>query len=351
MARAPRSSSTVDTMLLVGCGVVALVLTVLPVNMREALAGGLRRTVVAPLVSLQQQAERGRSAFLSREATVSKVDSLALRVAQLSALEHENDRLRAIVGLGARLRTGFVVAEALHSPSLTEEQTLTLTAGSRAGVKPTSPIVAPEGLVGQIKTVDPNVSVGIMWTNPDFRASGMTLDAAASGIVSAHVGGDGPERYLLELRGVAFRQTLKPGTQIVTSGLGGVFPRGIPVGTVLGEIKTAEGWTRTYLLRPAVRPPDVSAVIILIPERNEERLQTVWASPTSADSAARRVAAAGDSIARLAPRPATPDSARPVVAPREGVAGDSARRDSLRRDSARRARPDTTRTGTGVRRP
>src|SRR6476469_8595216 len=74
----------------------ALLATVLPLNLREAIAGGLRRTVVAPLVSLQEQAVRGRSAFLSRDATTSRLDSVALRNMQLATLETANERLRAL---------------------------------------------------------------------------------------------------------------------------------------------------------------------------------------------------------------------------------------------------------------
>ena len=54
MARAVRSGTRVDTALLVACCAMALLATVLPLNLREAIAGGLRRTVVAPLVSLRE---------------------------------------------------------------------------------------------------------------------------------------------------------------------------------------------------------------------------------------------------------------------------------------------------------
>ena len=60
------------------------------------------------------------------------------------------------------------------------------------------------------------------------------------------------------MRGVPFRSTLKPGAVVYSSGLGGIYPRGIPVGVVLGEIKTAEAWARTYLLRPAVNPAEIT---------------------------------------------------------------------------------------------
>jgi rod shape-determining protein MreC len=188
-----------------------------------------------------------------------------------------------------------------------------------------------------VKTVDPGLSLAIMWTHPDFRASATAVDGTASGIVSAHLG-TGPERYLLELRGVAFRDTLRSGTMIVTSGLGGVFPRGIPIGTVLGEVPTTEKWTRTYLLKPAVRPPDVTAVMVLLPEPEPENLETVWTSMASADSAMRRIAAAGDSIARDSAQAAQRRAAAAAAASTP-PATDSARRDSTPRAPARR---DTT---------
>ena len=129
----------------------------------------------------------------------------------------------------------------------------------------------------------------------------MAVDGGAFGIVGAHLGGE-PERYLLEMRGVPMRSKLKPGTLIVSSGLGGTFPRGIPVGTVIAEMKTSELWARTYLLRPAVAPADVSDVMVLLPARTTAGVQTVWKTGLHADSAVKSIVAAGDSLARLAAR-------------------------------------------------
>lgn len=326
MARTARSGTRLDTVLFAVCGAFSLLFAgILPGNVRESFAAGLRRTVVAPLVSLQRRAELSRSAFLTHDAITAQRDSVAVRALGVAEIEGENRQLRALLGLGAKLHWGFVAAEAMHAEDThartpSEDYTLTLTAGSRAGVRPFSPVVAPGGLVGMVRSVDPTMSLAITWADPDFRVSAMTADGSAFGIVQAHLG-TGPERFLLELRGVPFRNTLTPGVLVVSSGWGGVFPRGIPVGTVLGEVKTAEGWARTYLVRPAVPPPEISSVMILQPQRVTAGVESVWASVIAADSAARKVSAAGDSIARLA--------AQEEVAARRAALGTTGATDSL----------------------
>ena len=405
MARATRLSSRVDFLLFVGCVIFALVALVLPLQMRDPLAEVLRRSVVAPLVDLQSNAERWHTAWQQSEERTARLDSAVMRGFNATALQSENDELRKLLGLGARLRTGFVPAEAVHN-AVREDivTTLTLTAGTRAGVKVYSPVVSPEGVVGLVQTADPTISIAILFSHPDFRASAMSGDGTAFGIVYPHLqrglGSNG--EYLLELHNVSFRTTLPAGTMIYTSGLGGTFPRGIPIGSVLRELKTAEGWTRTYLLQPSVNPAKVNSVMVLTTQRSPQRLDNVWQMVARVDSAAHSVASAGDSIVRRAAADsarrvaadsarrgaaAHPDStsarcdssarrdttARPVTAPtvtdsaararaeadsiraraaraaarREAARRDSARRDSIRRDSIRR---DTSTRRDSVRR-
>ena len=316
MARAVRSGTRADMIMVMACAVLAIFLIASPASVRDAVTSVLRRSVLAPLVLLQQRAEKSRTAFLAQDRLTRQRDSVALRALSVPALESENDRLRRLLGLGGRLDWGFVPAEALQGRGVGEEFALTLTAGSRVGVAPFSPVVAPEGLVGMIQSVDPTMSLAILWSHPDFRASAMSADGAAFGIAAAHLGATGPERYLLELRGVPFRSELKPGAIIVTSGLGGVYPRGIPIGTVVSETRTAEGWARTYLLRPAILPSDVGAVMILSPRRAAAGVENVWQLASTMDTAVARIAGAGDSVTRAlaqqesSARAATLDSIR-----------------------------------------
>jgi rod shape-determining protein MreC len=271
---------------------------------------------------LQERAELSRRAFLAHDEALRLTDSVTLRALRLTGVEDENERLRKLLGFAAAVKWGFVPAEALQGRGLGDATTITLSAGKRAGVEPLSPVVTPDGLVGMIERVDNSMSLAILWPHPDFRVSAMAADGSTFGIVTAHLG-PGAERYLLELRSVPMRTQLKAGAVIVSSGLGGVYPRGIPIGTVLSELKTLEGWARSYLVRPVVKLPDITSVMILKPERVRAGLENVWQLGSGMDSAMKRVIVAGDSInamvraaaaakaAALAPAPAP----APMVTP------------------------------------
>lgn len=300
MARAIRSNSRLDLIVLTTCVVLALAARALPNTMRDPIATGMRRTFLAPLVMLQERAERGRQSLLMADTRQAGIDSLALKTMSDSSLQGENDRLRKIIGLGTRLRWGFIPTEALHGRGVRDETTVILSAGSRAGVSRLSPVIAPEGLVGVVDQVDPTMSHAMLWTHPDFRVSAMSPDGTAFGIAQAHLTGSATGGYLIELRGVPFRATLKPGALIVSSGWGGVWPRGIPIGTVLEEMKTSEGWARTYLLRPAVNPADVYSVMILRRDRLAKGFDGVWQSVAQVDQATQRILVSGDSAAKAA---------------------------------------------------
>jgi rod shape-determining protein MreC len=337
VARAARFSTRIDLAAFVLLIILALIAAAAPATMREPVARVMRRTVVVPLVGLQRGAERWRAAWLASERETAQRDSLALQVFQVPILQSENQRLRRLLGLGGRLDWGFVPADAIHAPNRPDPLDLILTAGANAGVDPNSPVVAPDGLVGVVLTVDPELSVAMTFTNKDFAVSAMTADGSAFGIVYPHLsaGTDRPERYLLELRGVPFRNSVAPNTLVYTSGLGGRFPRGIPIGTIIREMQTPESWARTYLVRPAVNPSEVGNVMILYPRRAAEGVENVWTMGAATDSAIRAVATAGDSMGRA-------DSAA-VVATRRRALDSLARAGfSLPDSGAAAARPQPT---------
>ncbi|PYO14882.1 MAG: hypothetical protein DMD31_07040 [Gemmatimonadetes bacterium] len=259
---ADRYTSRADTLVFIGCLLLSIAAMGLPDRLREPFARALRQSVLAPLLALQQQTERLSASLERYDAVVAQRDSAALAATFLTELRSENQRLRGLLGLGPRLGSGYVPAEVLHQAEPTNALTFLISAGRRQGVKPLAAVVSPEGLVGLVSSVDAQTSVVVTWAHPEFRASAMAADGSVYGIVAPH-GTDGPRAWLLKLQGVAYRQLVPDGTVILTSGLGGVLPRGIPIGTVVGVAGEAEGWERTYLVRPAVHPAVATHVMVL----------------------------------------------------------------------------------------
>src|SRR3989449_5855751 len=259
---ADRYASRADTLVFIGCMLLSIAAMSLPDRWRDPLAKGLRQTVLAPFLWLQQQTGLLAASLSSYDGVVAQRDSAALAATFVPELRAENTRLRGLLGLGARLGSGYVPAEVLHEALPTNPLTLIVSAGRRQGVKPLSAVLSPEGLVGIVSSVDAKTSVVVSWAHPEFRASAMAADGSVYGIVAPH-GSDGPRIWLLELQGVAYRQHVSTGTMILTSGLGGVLPRGVPIGTGVSVAGEAEGWERTYLIRPAVHRAALTHVVML----------------------------------------------------------------------------------------
>lgn len=315
MPRPVRTDTRVDLTLTALCVAASVMFLILPDSARDRTAAALRTTIVAPLAAMQVRAELSRRAFLLHDGAARLADSVSLRSQRLGGVEDENAQLRALLGLAGAVKWGFVPAEVLHGRGVGDDFTVTLSAGASAGVEVLSPVIAPEGVVGVVERADQSLSQAVLWPHAEFRISAMSVDGAAYGIVNSHPG-RGAERYYLELRGVTLRSPLKVGSLVVSSGQGGVFPRGIPIGTVVAELKATEGWARSYLLRPAVKFTDISSVMILKPTRAAAGLEGVWEVPASADSATKRLAAVGDSLRKAA---AARDSIKRVTVVRDSL--------------------------------
>ncbi len=277
-----RYGSHGDTAVFVVCLVLSLATLALPEGLRAPIAGALRRTILAPAVAAEKQAAQSREQRQDVLALRSERDSLALAAELLPALRTENAQLRLLLRLGGRLGYGYVPAEVLHQTGIADGLTLLLSAGRREGVEPLAPVIAPDGLVGSVLSVDPHSSIAMAWTHPDFRVSAMVEGGRVFGIVAARRGEAAGE--VMELKGIAYRETLPVGTRVVTSGLGGIFPQGIPIGTVQGVLTETAGWERTYLLKPAVHPAQASHVMVLTLARARDTLSAAFdtAVPTPA---------------------------------------------------------------------
>jgi rod shape-determining protein MreC len=182
-------------------------------------------------------------------------------------------------------------------------------------------------LVGVILTTERATSVAMTWAHPEFRVSAATEDGSVLGVV-ALAQTENSDEPLLELRGVPYRDTVAAGTLVVTTGLGGIYPNGVPIGRVLGVAREQKGWERIYLIRPAVNLGMVGHVLVL---------GRIEAGAAAFAAAAKPVAPPPVVTPQVTPPPAT-DSAPP-----------RRRRPRPRTDSAPAAAAVPTKTDSTVR--
>jgi rod shape-determining protein MreC len=261
-----RSLSRRDNALFFLCILLSILMLVRP-ELGNRVASSIRATVMRPFLWMQERAEQSRTSRSAFDRLRAERDSATHAAQFLSSLRSENQRLRALLGLRARLPVPYIPAEVLHQSLPTDGRTLILSAGRRAGVRPFDPVVSPEGLIGVIREVDAERSLAWTWTHPEFRASAFTMPGNVFGVVAPALQLTGSDQ-LLQLRGVAIRDSVPVGTVVATSGLGGVYPQGIPLGTVIGQSKEETGWERIYILRPAANPENADQVLILHPGRD-----------------------------------------------------------------------------------
>lgn len=242
----------------------ALVLSYLPSGGKEAMASALQASVLRPFIAMHELVLAARQRTLDVQVLQARLDSATARLAARTSLEDENRRLRALLQLAARAEMPFRSAQVLRPGTQGSESLFLLNVGADDGIPPRAPVLTREGLAGVVREVQSGSSVGMDWTHPDFRASAMSRDGLVYGFAEVRRGLFREEDRLL-LSGTPYHTRLEPGAEIVTSGIGGVFPRGIPIGRVVEVAEEEGGWITSYWIEPYVHPGDVVQVVILLP--------------------------------------------------------------------------------------
>ena len=245
-----------------GFFVVSVIVLYLPDPSQDEVASLLRGTVLRPFILTQQGLVRRSIHAEDTEALQWRLDSLEVVIANSNTLFEENARLRSLLDLSDRSPAEVVAANVIRSGTPGSASMFMLDVGTRHGVTNDSPVIMGRGLLGRVLEAQATSATAMDWTHPQFWASAMTEDGSINGFVQATPGRfRGANRLLLD--GVPFQEELEPGETVVTSGLGGVYPRGIPIGVIVEVRHNPEfGIRRAYVL-PHASISDYSEVIIL----------------------------------------------------------------------------------------
>ncbi|MCY3699345.1 MAG: hypothetical protein OXH46_06880 [Gemmatimonadetes bacterium] len=116
------------------------------------------------------------------------------------------------------------------------------------------------GLVGVVRAPHGRGGRGEFWSHPDFRVSVLAEGEGVSGFVRP-LRADGGQPVLL-LEGAPFQADIPVGTLLVTTGIAGVYPPGVPVGRIREPEEPEAGWMKRYVVEPSVRPEEVRDVFV-----------------------------------------------------------------------------------------
>jgi len=268
--------------LAVTCLLLALTTSYLPGPAQHRIAWSMRVTVLRPFIATQARLVAAWDNRVQVAVLRQQLDSLAASLSTQAALRDENRTLRNLLDLAERVEPSFKATSVLRGGTPGSESMFIVQLGSRDGITMGAPVVSRHGLVGRILEVREEISLGMDWTHPDFRASAMLENGTMYGIVENRRGTFREEDRLV-LNGTAYYESAPRGTLVVTSGLAGVLPRGIPIGRI-GGVEDVEGrWRKAYRLEPMVEPGSVTHVIVLT-DRADLDLAQIW----GADSLATR---------------------------------------------------------------
>ncbi|WP_343226733.1 rod shape-determining protein MreC [Luteimonas sp. 8-5] len=149
------------------------------------------------------------------------------RVARLQAAAAENTRLRGLLDAAERGGLDVQLAPILDIDLDPTRQRLVLDAGSRDGVVQGQSVIDAGGVVGQIIAVRPSTATVLLLTDPDHA---VPVIVARSGVRLVVYGKGRSDR--LQLANIPLSSDVQVGDAVITSGLGGRFPAGFPVGTI-----------------------------------------------------------------------------------------------------------------------
>jgi rod shape-determining protein MreC len=162
-----------------------------------------------------------------------KVENRSLKATNqaLRDVEHEVNRLRRALAYRERSVFRLVPAEIVARDSSTWWRTVTINRGKADRIESDMPVVTDEGLVGKTTTVGDNISIVLLLSDENCRVAASVEGTREQGIVSGERV-TGSVTPLLDLNFLSKQANLQPGQKTYTSGVGGVFPSGLLIGSV-----------------------------------------------------------------------------------------------------------------------
>jgi len=177
---------------------------------------------------------------------------------ELLAREAENIRLKKLLDVKTRLEHPSVVAQIIGEDASGWFRTFFIDKGTDDGVFAGMPVTATEGLVGRISRSGANMAQVLLITDSALAVDCRIARTRDRGILRGALEGG------CALRHVNPKVQLKEGDEVITSGLGGVFPSGFPVGKISAVRMGEQGLFLEALVTPSVNFSALDKVLVIL---------------------------------------------------------------------------------------
>jgi rod shape-determining protein MreC len=184
-------------------------------------------------------------------------DELKLQLSQLQGKAAESERLAALLHFREAHHSNPMIGARVIGVSVgTASRTVDIDRGSRDGVRRNMPVITPDGVVGKVIEVYATTSQILLLTDKESGIGAMLAESR----IQSPVGGNGEP--LLVMKYVANDDTVKNGETVVTSGMDRIFPRDLPLGTVV-EVKAGNPF-KQIRVKPSANLERLEEVIVLL---------------------------------------------------------------------------------------
>jgi rod shape-determining protein MreC len=184
-------------------------------------------------------------------------DALKLQITQLQSKAAEADRLVGLLNFRKlHMDVPMVGARVIGASAGTASQTIDIDRGERDGIRRNMGVITPDGVVGKVIESYANSAQVLLLTDKDSGVGALLAESR----IQSPVGGTGEP--LLSMKYVPNDDAVNTGEHVVTSGMDRIFPRDLPVGTIV-DVKPANPF-KQIRVRPAANLERLEEVIVLL---------------------------------------------------------------------------------------
>ncbi len=280
------------------CVVVSIALMVMAESEQVESARRVRSVVFYPLEKTLQLRDRYRGLAEDNRALRLMVTRLTQENSRLQDAEAENERLRRMLGFKERGYADMVPAEVIGWDESAIGLNLEIDQGAESGVQEGHPVVSVDGLVGKIVQASARASWVMTLRSPECAVSALDQRSRVRGIVRWRYPGG------LALQLVPIGSDVMEGDMVLSSGLGGVYPKGLRIGIVKRVEERIGDLFRTVTLEPVADFDRLEEVAVLTGQMAVDPGSTAGAGDAAPDGGSP--GAPGDPAPRDSESPSSP---------------------------------------------